>query len=158
MLSVIVLNLIMLSVIILNVVMVSVILLNVIMLSIILLSASMLIFVMLSILVSYLFNFLSGMTILDLGCGWGSVTLYVAKKFPKIQVVSLSNSSTQREFIESEARVRGLKNVKVFTGDVAVFDDDEFKSKFDRIISIGKLVRFFIMYDNDFRLIIDIYF
>lgn len=77
-----------------------------------------------------------GMTILDLGCGWGSVTLFVAKKFPKIRVFSLSNSSTQREFIESRAKEEGLKNVTVFTGDVAVFQSDEFKNKFDRIISI----------------------
>ena len=76
---------------------------------------------------------------MDLGCGWGSVTLFVAKKFPKIQVFSLSNSATQREFIESEAKLRGLKNVKVFTGDVAVFDSEEFRNRFDRIISIGEL-------------------
>jgi cyclopropane-fatty-acyl-phospholipid synthase len=75
------------------------------------------------------------MTILDLGCGWGSVTLFVAKNFPKIRVFSLSNSATQREFIESH----GLKNVTVFTGDVAVFQNDEFNNKFDRIISIGKI-------------------
>ena len=79
-----------------------------------------------------------GMTVLDLGCGWGSVTLFVAKKFPKIQVFSLSNSATQREFIESEAKLRGLKNVKVFTGDVAVFESEEFRNRFDRIISIGE--------------------
>ena len=76
---------------------------------------------------------------MDLGCGWGSVTLFVAKKFPKIQVFSLSNSATQREFIESEAKLRGLKNVKVFTGDVAVFESEEFRNRFDRIISIGEL-------------------
>ena len=75
---------------------------------------------------------------MDLGCGWGSVTLFVAKKFPKIQVFSLSNSATQREFIESEAKLRGLKNVKVFTGDVAVFESEEFRNRFDRIISIGE--------------------
>ena len=78
------------------------------------------------------------MTVLDLGCGWGSVTLFVAKKFPKIQVFSLSNSATQREFIESEAKLRGLKNVTVFTGDVAVFESEEFRNRFDRIISIGE--------------------
>jgi len=56
-----------------------------------------------------------------------------------------SNSSTQREFIESRAKEEGLKNVTVFTGDVAVFQSDEFKNKFDRIISIGKS---FSLFDN----------
>ena len=55
-------------------------------------------------MLSLLVYFYLGMTVLDLGCGWGSVTLFVAKKFPKIEVFSLSNSATQREFIESEAK------------------------------------------------------
>ena len=57
-----------------------------------------------------------GQRIIDLGCGWGSVTLYVAAKYPNSQITSISNSNSQREFIMSTAAKRGLKNVNVFTG------------------------------------------
>ncbi len=70
---------------------------------------------------------------MDLGCGWGSVTLFVASKYPNSSVVSVSNSKTQREYIEREASHRGLKNIQVITGDVNDFDIEK---KFDRIISI----------------------
>ena len=77
-----------------------------------------------------------GMSLLDLGCGWGSVALFMAGRFPGSKVTALSNSSPQREYIEGEARKRGLENLTVYTGDVAVFDDGEFKESFDCIISI----------------------
>ena len=77
-----------------------------------------------------------GMSLLDLGCGWGSVALFMAAKFPNSKVTALSNSTPQREYIEGEAKKRGIKNLKVHTGDVAVFNDDTFKESFDRIISI----------------------
>lgn len=77
-----------------------------------------------------------GQEILDLGCGWGSVALYVAQRFPTSQVTALSNSSTQKEFIDSVARERGLTNLVVHTGDIATFDPDHFKAKFDVVISI----------------------
>lgn len=63
-----------------------------------------------------------GMTIVDLGCGWGSVTLYVAKKFPKCKVTGISNSNSQREYILATAKARGLNNVNVLTGDINEFD------------------------------------
>ena len=63
-----------------------------------------------------------GQRILDLGCGWGSLSLWLAERFPRAQVVGLSNSSGQREFIEARARERGLANVTVRTGNVAEFD------------------------------------
>jgi cyclopropane-fatty-acyl-phospholipid synthase len=63
-----------------------------------------------------------GMTIIDLGCGWGSVTLYVAQKYPKSKVTGISNSNSQREYILATAKARGLKNVNVLTGDINVFD------------------------------------
>ncbi len=44
---------------------------------------------------------------MDLGCGWGSVSLFVATKYPQSQVTSVSNSATQREYIEGECKVRG---------------------------------------------------
>lgn len=78
-----------------------------------------------------------GMKIMDLGCGWGSVTLFVAQKYPKATVVSLSNSSTQREYIMSTAKARGLSNITVFTGDINEWDHGpEHKGSFDRVISI----------------------
>jgi len=77
-----------------------------------------------------------GLSLLDLGCGWGSVALYMAAKFPNSQVTALSNSDSQRLYIEEQARNKGLSNLKVITGDVTTFDSDEFKDRFDRVISI----------------------
>ncbi|KAL1921235.1 uncharacterized protein VTP21DRAFT_10951 [Calcarisporiella thermophila] len=76
-----------------------------------------------------------GMSILDLGCGWGSLCLYLCEKFPKANITALSNSSTQRQYIENEARQRGFKNLKVITADVKTHDFD-IKEQFDRVISI----------------------
>jgi cyclopropane-fatty-acyl-phospholipid synthase len=72
-----------------------------------------------------------GMTIIDLGCGWGSVTLYVAQKYPKSKVTGISNSNSQREYILATAKARGLNNVNVLTGDINVFDlpKDEYYGK-----------------------------
>ena len=77
-----------------------------------------------------------GQEILDLGCGWGSVALYLAARFPSSRVNALSNSSTQKEFIDAVARERSLTNLVVYTGDAAVYDSEEFSGKFDVIISI----------------------
>ena len=86
----------------------------------------------------FLFSNFSGQTILDLGCGWGSVALFVAEKYPKSNVFALSNSATQKEYILDQAEAKGLSNITVFTGDVSEFDRDDWTNKFDRIISIGK--------------------
>ncbi len=77
-----------------------------------------------------------GMKILDLGCGWGSISLYVAEKFPNCHVTGVSNSRTQKDFIESEAKKRGLKNIEILTQDMNVFTTQK---KFDRIISVEML-------------------
>ncbi|MBC7487976.1 MAG: class I SAM-dependent methyltransferase [Cytophagaceae bacterium] len=74
-----------------------------------------------------------GMEILELGCGWGSLTLFMAKKFPNANILAVSNSSTQRAHIEETARVRGLSNVKIITADINVFTTDR---RFDRIVSV----------------------
>jgi cyclopropane-fatty-acyl-phospholipid synthase len=72
--------------------------------------------------------------VLDLGCGWGSFTLYAAAAFPHCDITAVSNSNSQRQFIESEAARRGLKNVKVITCNVNNLSFDA-KTKFDRVCS-----------------------
>lgn len=74
-----------------------------------------------------------GMDILELGCGWGSLTLFLAKKYPNSKITAISNSSSQREFIEGKAQERGIKNLQVLTQDMNTFSIDR---QFDRIVSI----------------------
>ena len=74
-----------------------------------------------------------GQAILELGCGWGSLSLWMAKKFPKSQITSISNSNSQREFIMGEAAKLGLKNLNVITCDMNRFEID---ATFDRIVSV----------------------
>lgn len=77
-----------------------------------------------------------GLKVLDLGCGWGSLGLYVAAKFPNTEVTMLSNSAFQRKYIEGVAKERGLTNITVHTGDISVFENEAFNSCFDRVMSI----------------------
>ncbi len=74
-----------------------------------------------------------GETILELGCGWGSLTLYMAEKFPNSKITAVSNSRTQKEFIDEEAAKRNLRNIEIITSDINDFDTDK---KFDRIVSV----------------------
>jgi cyclopropane-fatty-acyl-phospholipid synthase len=74
-----------------------------------------------------------GQSILELGCGWGSLTLWMASRYPNSEIVAVSNSSSQRRFIEGECRRRGLRNVEVVTADMNDFHTDR---EFDRVISI----------------------
>jgi cyclopropane-fatty-acyl-phospholipid synthase len=74
-----------------------------------------------------------GQSILELGCGWGSLSLFMARQFPRSHIVAVSNSASQREHIESEAIKRGLRNLRVVTADMNVFDPGE---QFDRIVSV----------------------
>lgn len=78
----------------------------------------------------------NGQSVLELGCGWGSMSLYIAEKFPKCKVTGVSNSKTQKEYIDSVAKERGLTNVKIITMDMNVFT---IKSQFDRIVSVEML-------------------
>lgn len=75
----------------------------------------------------------NGDSILELGCGWGSLTLWMAKQFPNSTITALSNSSTQRAFIMERARERGLTNITVLTADINDFVID---IQFDRIVSV----------------------
>src|SRR3954452_20423349 len=74
-----------------------------------------------------------GQSILELGCGWGSLSLWMARQFPRAQLTAVSNSNSQREHIEAEAAKRGLTNLRVVTCDMNVFDPT---GKFDRVVSI----------------------
>jgi cyclopropane-fatty-acyl-phospholipid synthase len=74
-----------------------------------------------------------GQRILDLGCGWGSLSLWMAKKYPAAQIVAVSNSRSQREFTGSVARAQALSNIEVVTADMNDFDPP---GRFDRIVSV----------------------
>ena len=74
-----------------------------------------------------------GQSILELGCGWGSLSLWMARQFPHAQIIAVSNSHSQREYIESEAAQRGLTNLRVVTPDMNVFEPE---AQFDRIVSV----------------------
>jgi cyclopropane-fatty-acyl-phospholipid synthase len=75
-----------------------------------------------------------GMDVLELGCGWGSLTLWMAEKFPGSRITGVSNSATQREHIEAEAARRGLANVRILTADMNVFEAGD--GGFDRVVSV----------------------
>jgi len=72
-------------------------------------------------------------SILELGCGWGSLTLFMAKRFPNSRITAVSNSHSQREYILSKAKKRGLNNIKVITCDM---NDYKPEQTFDRIVSV----------------------
>jgi cyclopropane-fatty-acyl-phospholipid synthase len=74
-----------------------------------------------------------GQTILELGCGWGSLSLAMAARFPQARISAVSNSASQRAFIEAQAAARGLDNLAVITADMNVFAP---QSRFDRIVSV----------------------
>jgi cyclopropane-fatty-acyl-phospholipid synthase len=75
----------------------------------------------------------NGQDILELGCGWGSLSLYMAQRFPRSQITAVSNSRSQREFIEARVRERSLKNLQIITADMNEFETDR---RFDRVVSV----------------------
>ena len=75
-----------------------------------------------------------GQEILELGCGWGSLSLYLAEKFPGARITGVSNSATQREHIEAEARRRGLSNLRILTRDMNSLELEP--TRFDRVVSV----------------------
>ncbi len=74
-----------------------------------------------------------GQRILELGCGWGSLSLWMAQSYPRARILAVSNSRSQRAFIQSEAASRGLENLEVITADMNEFATDRC---FDRIVSV----------------------
>lgn len=75
-----------------------------------------------------------GQRVLELGCGWGSLTLFMASKFPNSQITAISNSGSQRDFIESRAQKLNLNNIKIITRDMNEFDTEN--NYYDRIVSV----------------------
>jgi cyclopropane-fatty-acyl-phospholipid synthase len=74
-----------------------------------------------------------GQDVLELGCGWGSLSLWMAQHYPASRITALSNSHSQRAYIEAEAARRNLHNLSVVTRDFNAFDTAE---RFDRIVSV----------------------
>ena len=74
-----------------------------------------------------------GMRILELGCGWGSLTLWMAEHYPNARIVAVSNSRSQRVHISREALRRGITNVEVITVDMNDFTTEQ---RFDRVVSV----------------------
>ena len=74
-----------------------------------------------------------GQNILELGCGWGSLSLFMAARFPAARITAVSNSASQRAFIESEAARLNLTNLTVLTADMNAFAT---QVRFDRIVSV----------------------
>lgn len=74
-----------------------------------------------------------GQRILELGCGWGSLTLWMAKHYPASQITAVSNSHSQKAYIEQQAEKAGLQNIQIITCDMNDFSSD---AQFDRIVSI----------------------
>lgn len=78
-----------------------------------------------------------GQNVLELGCGWGSLTLWMAAHYPHSKITAVSNSNSQREYITNTAKERGLNNVTVITCDMNNFDAaQQTGQRFDRVVSV----------------------
>ncbi len=74
-----------------------------------------------------------GQRILELGCGWGSLSLWMAEHYPKATITAVSNSKPQREYIEGVAAAKGFGNLRIITADMNVFEPE---GSFDRVVSV----------------------
>ena len=79
-------------------------------------------------------QFGDGQEILELGCGWGSLSLWLAERYPRSRITGMSHSRTQKLFIDAEAQRRGLSNLTILTCDMNDFDIDV--GRFDRVVSV----------------------
>ncbi|SFW87615.1 SAM-dependent methyltransferase [Chitinophaga sancti] len=75
----------------------------------------------------------NGMDVLELGCGWGSLSLYMSAKYPGSNFTVVSNSRTQKAYIDAQAADRGVTNLTVITADMNIFHTDQ---HFDRVVSV----------------------
>lgn len=75
----------------------------------------------------------NGQDVLELGCGWGSLSLYMAKKYPQSRFSVVSNSRTQKLYIDEQAKLRGITNLEVITVNINDFTIDK---TFDRVVSV----------------------
>jgi cyclopropane-fatty-acyl-phospholipid synthase len=78
-------------------------------------------------------DLVDGQDVLELGCGWGSLSLWMASRYPASRIAAVSNSRSQRAYIEGEAAARGLTNLRVITADMNEFSID---TRFDRVVSV----------------------
>ena len=78
-------------------------------------------------------DLIDGLSILELGCGWGAISLWIAKTYPNSKITSVSNSESQKEYIYKECEKRGITNLEVITADMNVFQTEK---KFDRVVSV----------------------
>lgn len=76
-----------------------------------------------------------GQSVLELGCGWGSLSLWMAEHYPHSRITAVSNSHGQRGHIEEQARLRGLTNLSVITCDMNDFEAPG-AGTYDRIVSV----------------------
>ena len=74
-----------------------------------------------------------GQDILELGCGWGSLSLWMAEHYPRARITGVSNSATQKLHIDAQAKKRGLTNLRIITCDMNQFD---LADHFDRVVSV----------------------
>ena len=74
-----------------------------------------------------------GMRVLDLGCGWGSLSFWIAENHPESRIVAVSNSTAQRRHIENECKARGIDRIEVVTADINDFHPE---GRFDRVVSV----------------------
>lgn len=74
-----------------------------------------------------------GQDVLELGCGWGSLSLFMAATFPQSRFTVVSNSRTQKQYIDEQAKLRGISNLKVITSNINEFSLDQ---SFDRVVSV----------------------
>jgi cyclopropane-fatty-acyl-phospholipid synthase len=74
-----------------------------------------------------------GQAVLELGCGWGSLSLWMAERYPASRITAVSNSNSQREWVVAEAARRGLRNLEVITADMNRFATER---RFDRVVSV----------------------
>jgi cyclopropane-fatty-acyl-phospholipid synthase len=75
----------------------------------------------------------SGQSVLELGCGWGSLSLWMAEKYPASSITAVSNSTSQKAYIDQSAQDRGLHNLRVITADAATLSAP---GTFDRVVSV----------------------